>query len=187
MLALLAASLFHTVPWIALNNSVERTMARVERLPLTHGRGETMIGTYYLNQGELTKAERWFRLAIASDPMNSNSQSGLGLALARQNRLAEALGPMVAAVRLRPNVVTYQDDLITLFIALERWDQAASALRLRLKSEPTHLLSWLTLAECAARAGDVDRAVSILEEAQGVLGPNDDLTAALAAMRMRRR
>ncbi|HKQ59305.1 MAG TPA: tetratricopeptide repeat protein [Candidatus Eisenbacteria bacterium] len=186
MLALLAASLFHTVPWIALNNSVERTMARVERLPLTHGRGETMIGTYYLNQGELRKAERWFRLAIASDPMNSNSQSGLGLALARQNRLAEALGPMVAAVRLRPNVVTYQDDLISLFLALERWDQAASALRLRLKYEPRHVLSWVTLAECAARAGNVDRAVSILEEAQGVLGDNPDVAAALDSMRTRR-
>ena len=184
--ALLAASLFHTVPWIALNTSVDRTMARVERLPLTHGRGETMIGTYYLNGGDLAKAERWFKLAIGADPANSNSQSGLGLALARQNRLEEAVGPMVAAVRLRPNVVAYQDDLISLFLALERWDQAASTLRLRLKSEPAHVPSWLMLAQCAERSGNPRGAESILEEARGVLGDDPGIAAALADLRARR-
>ncbi len=155
VLALLAASLFHTVPWIALNVDVERTMARIARLPLSYGRGETMIGTYY-------------------------SESGLGLALARQNRLPEAVGPMVAAVRLRPGVIPYKDDLITLFVALERWDDADAVLRDRLGYQPQHLPSWLMLARCRTECGDVDGEVEVLEAARRTVGDVPSLRTALA-------
>jgi tetratricopeptide (TPR) repeat protein len=164
MLALLAASLFHTVPWIGLNTSVEGTIARVQRLPLTNGRGEIMIGTHYLNDGRLDLAEEWFRRGLERDNENANAQSGLGVTLAREGRLVEALPPMIAATQLRPGVVTYQDDLISLFLALQRWQQAAAVLHDRLAEQPTDVDSWEMLANCHERAGDADGAVSVLEE-----------------------
>jgi tetratricopeptide repeat protein len=165
MIALVAASAFHTLPWIVLNTDMQRTVDRIARLPFTGGRGEIMIGTHYLNEGKLQLAEHWFRLGLQRDFDNANGQSGLGLALARQGRLGEALGPMIAATRLRPGVVTYQDDLIALFLSLRRWEDAAAVLRDRLAAEPRDVDSWKMLAQLRARAGDPDGAVDVLEEA----------------------
>jgi hypothetical protein len=164
MLALLAASLFHTVPWILLNTDVKGTMDRVARLPLTGGRGEVMIGTHYLNLGRLDLAEHWFRLAVARNFDNANGQSGLGLALARQGKLGEAVGPMILATRLRPGVVSYQDDLIALFVSLQRWEEAAAVLQDWLMVEPMNADAWQLLSNCKARGGDPDGAVDVLEE-----------------------
>jgi tetratricopeptide (TPR) repeat protein len=164
MLALAAASLFHTVPWIAINTDLDRTIDRIAHLPLTNGRGQTMIGTHFLNDGQLKLAEHWFRLALERDFDNANAQSGLGLALARQGRLREARGPMIAATQLRPGVVTYQDDLITLFLTLHEWEEASAVLRDRLAVEPNDAESWKTLAQLRARVGDPDGAVEVLEE-----------------------
>ena len=163
MIALLGASAFHTVPWILLNTSIQRTVDRIAHLPFTGGRGEIMIGTHYLNEGELALAERWFRLGLERDFDNANGQSGLGLALARQGKLHEAVGPMIAATRLRPGVMTYQDDLISLFLALGRWEEAGAALGDRLAVDPRDVASWRMLSNCRARAGDPDGAFAALE------------------------
>lgn len=178
--ALLAVSLFHTVPWIAINTDVDRTMERIARLPLTNGRGETMIGMYHLNRGDVVQAEQWFRRAIERDPLNCNSQSGLGLALARQNRIAEAVGPMSVAVRLRPTVITFKDDLITALLSLERWSDAADVLRDRLVREPSHAPSWMMLAECRSRAGDDLGSITVLETASRWVGSDPGVHGALA-------
>jgi len=61
LLGLVAVSLFHTVPWVALNADFDRTVERIAALPLGQARGETLLGTYHLNRGELGQAERWFR------------------------------------------------------------------------------------------------------------------------------
>ena len=61
LLGLVAVSLFHTVPWVALNADFDRTVERITALPLGLARGETLLGTYHLNRGELGQAERWFR------------------------------------------------------------------------------------------------------------------------------
>src|SRR5262249_49777896 len=166
MLAWIAASVFHTAPWIAMNTSVTRTMERVARMPLPAGRGETMIGTYYLNSGDPVAAESWFRRAIARDSANVNSQSGLGLALARQQRLTDAVRPMTAAVLLRPGMPAYEDDLIALDFALGRWSDAALVLRNRVARNPGDGHAWVGLAECATRQGQADSTVIVLETAR---------------------
>lgn len=180
MIALLAASLFHTAPWILLNTNIQRTIDRISHLPLTGGRGEEMIGTYYLNDGKLELAEHWFRLGLERDFDNVNGQSGLGLALARQGKLEDAVGPMIAATRLRPGLAEYQDDLISLFLALQRWEEAAAVLQERVAFEPHNVASWRLLSSCRARAGDPDGAVAALEAGCRALPLEPTLQGALA-------
>ena len=153
MVALFALSLFHTVPWVVMNTRFDLTVARIEALPLGQGRGETMLGTHYLNAGDLSAAEGWFEKAVARNVENLNAQSGLGLARARQGRFREALAPMVEAVRLKPESPQHRYDLIALLLALERWEPAARQLEVALTLEPGNRKSLITLAECRVRLG----------------------------------
>jgi Flp pilus assembly protein TadD len=181
LVALAAASLFHTAPWIALNTSRERTMIRVAELPLGKGRSPMMLGTHFLNAGELDQAERWYRASLAADSLNVNSQSGLGLALARQGRYAEALPPMEAAVRWSPTKREFRRDLIALLFALERWSDAARQLEALLWLDPADPRAWLGLSDCYLRLGRPDSAALALEVAVTRVPRDPQVHAALAA------
>lgn len=161
--AIVVVSVFHTAPWVALNASFERASARVAALPLGAGRAPMMLGTHYLNAGDLPRAEAWFRKAIGEDPTNLNAQSGLGLALARQGKFKEAVGPMTEAVRLKPASLQLRRDLIALWVALERCDQAVPELETVLAGDPYDRRSWLTLADCHLRLAQPDSAAFVLE------------------------
>ena len=181
--AITAVSLFHTVPWIALNASFDRTVERVLALPLGEGRNQMMLGTHYLNAGDLPRAQQWFERAIAADPNNANSQSGLGLALARQNRLADALGPMSAAVRLRPNVPQYRVDYAALLMTFGRWDDAAAQWRAALTLDRGSAIAWRGLSEALLREGRSADAVAATEEGLGALPGDPELEHADAEAR----
>lgn len=163
LLGLLAVSLFHTAPWIALNHCPRCTEARVLALPLDPGRAEMMLGTHSLNAGDLPRAERWFGASVARDSANVNSQSGLGLALARQGKYQQALRPLTAAVDLKPASAQLRQDLITLLLELEMWEAAARQLEALLVLEPANRRAWLTLADCRLRLGEPRTAVLTLE------------------------
>jgi tetratricopeptide (TPR) repeat protein len=179
LLALLAVSLFHTAPWIALNASFGRTAARVLALPLPPGRGEMMLGTHYLNAGDLPPAERWLRVAVARDSTNVNAQSALGLALARQERLDAAQAPLTAAVRLKPASPQLRADLVTLLLRRAQWRGAAAELRALVTLTPRDHRAWLTLADCHLKLAEPDSAAFVLEAGLGELPGDPEMTGLL--------
>ncbi len=78
-LALLACvALFHTVPWVAVNASFERSFARFQTLPLGLGRTEAAVGTFYLSRGDTTQAVTWFQRALDANPANNVAAFSLG-------------------------------------------------------------------------------------------------------------
>lgn len=158
---LLVVSAFHTIPWIALNASFTATANRIAHLPLGNGRGETMLGTHYLNANALPEAELWFRRAVGRAPDNPNAESGLGLALARQNRYEDAVAPMSAAVRLKPDESQYRHDIVTLLLQLERWENAARHLEALVGLDPENRLAWHTLVHLRLRLGEPDTAAFV--------------------------
>ena len=180
LLALLALSLFHTAPWIALNASFPRTVERVLALPLPPGRGEMMLGTHYLNAGELAQAERWLRVAVGRDSTNVNAQSSLGLALARQEKLAAARAPLAAAVRLKPASPQLRADLITLLLRHAEWRAAAAELHALVTLTPRDRRAWLTLADCHLKLAQPDSAAFVLEAALGELPGDPEMGRLLA-------
>jgi Tfp pilus assembly protein PilF len=185
LVALVALSALHTIPWVALNASLERTERRVATLPLGRARGETMLGTHYLNRGELPQAERWFRAAVARDPGNPNAQSGLGLALARQNRLEEARAPMEAAVGLKPYEVSYRNDVIALLVRQRQWAPAGDHLEALLAIQPKNADAWLMLAQCLTELGRPDIAARALSTGLQVVPDDPRIRATLEALSRR--
>jgi Flp pilus assembly protein TadD len=180
LIALAAVSLFHTLPWVAMNTSLRATIARVRALPLAPGRAAMMLGTYHLNLGRLGEAEAWFRQSLREDSLNVNAQSGLGLALARQGRAWEAVAPMSAAVQMKPAGTQYRQDLVALELSLEQWGPAAAQLEALLALDPADAGAWLALASCLTRAGRPDSAVVALETARRWIPANPDIDRALA-------
>jgi Tfp pilus assembly protein PilF len=178
--ALLAVSLFQSLPWTVLNLSVPRTQARIAALPLGRGRSHMMLGTYDLNAGELAGAEAQFRSALAEDSLNVNALSGLGLVLARSGRLAEAESPLARAAELKPAVAQYRRDLALLYLHRAEWTAAGAQLQTALALEPGDVASWLSLAECERQLGHPDSAVFALRAARDHVSDNAELRGALA-------
>src|SRR4029077_4104698 len=57
---MLAVSLFHTAPWVAVNASLPRSIARFESLPLGLGRVESTLGYWSAREGDTKQAEIWY-------------------------------------------------------------------------------------------------------------------------------
>ena len=61
------------------------------------------LASALLRRGDVTAAEDWARGARARDPGSADAAFNLGLSLRRQDRNAEAVEPVEAAMRLEPD------------------------------------------------------------------------------------
>ena len=180
LVAALAVSLAHSIPWTALNASRDATEARVAALPLGRGRSAAMLGTAALNAGDLPRAERWFAASLAEDSLNINAWSGLGLARARTGRLAEAELALTRATELKPGDAQYHRDLASLYMRTRRWEAASEQWQLALPLAPREAGAWLGLAEALSRAGRRDSSVYALLTARATLPQDATIERALA-------
>ena len=96
-------SLFHTVPWVALNTSLERSERRFTALPLGHGRVESTLGLWYGLQGEIELAERWQYRALALNPSNLRAVLYLGQVFMQEERYEMASRAYERALEFRPD------------------------------------------------------------------------------------
>ncbi len=62
-------------------------------------------------RGDLSSAERHFRVAIASDESHAEARNGLGIVLARTGHLGEAVAAVRHAVELDPDHAAAQENL----------------------------------------------------------------------------
>jgi tetratricopeptide (TPR) repeat protein len=168
------------VPWIAINADAVRVRERLLALPLGRGRNALVLGTHHLNRGELGAAETWFRAAVAEDSSNANSQSGLGVVLARTGREAEALGPMTSAVKLRPNVPQFRKDLAALHASRGACAEAGAEWEAARALDPLDLDPWRGRVEALWCAGDELRALEWAEEAERRFPGRPEVEALLA-------
>lgn len=63
----------------------------------------SLLGMALLRQNKFAEAEKEFRKILESDPKNFDALDGLGLVLLRQKRGDQALPPLLAAIKIRPN------------------------------------------------------------------------------------
>jgi tetratricopeptide (TPR) repeat protein len=180
LVGLAVVTLVHVVPWIAINADAVRVRERLLALPLGRGRNALVLGTHHLNRGELGPAETWFRAAVAEDSSNANSQSGLGVVLARTGREAEALGPMTRAVKLRPNVPQFRKDLAALHASRGACAEAGAEWEAARALDPLDLDPWRGRVEALWCAGDELRALEWAEEAERRFPGRPEVVALLA-------
>jgi tetratricopeptide (TPR) repeat protein len=123
--ALAALSLYHTAPWIALNASESRALARFATLPLGMGRVESTLGYWYAVRGEPLEAERHYARSLEQNPANLRAHLGLA---AIYRRRGDAVGEVLAlreAVSLRPADERARSLLLDALVRGHAWDAAA--------------------------------------------------------------
>lgn len=99
---LVAVSVFHTLPWVAVNASLERSRERFALLPLGLGRVESTLGLWEGIQGNLDGAEVWFNRALEANPGNLRAILFLGRVHMQEQRYAMATRAYERALQFRP-------------------------------------------------------------------------------------
>ncbi|HET9328430.1 MAG TPA: hypothetical protein VFQ05_16810, partial [Candidatus Eisenbacteria bacterium] len=105
-------SLFHTVPWIALNTSETLALERYKTFKLTRGRAEAVVGQWYLAHADTTQAREWLGKAIQANPGNNMARYHLGIIARQEARYAEAVDHFGIAYKVRPDREDYRLALI---------------------------------------------------------------------------
>ncbi len=176
----LAASLFHTVPWVLLNASAERSLERFKALPLGLGRTEAAVGLWYLRHGNPLGARHWFERSIQAAPQNTLARYGLGVLLMDEGKYEEATGHLWAASRIRPDRDDFRLRLVDALVLSGRPEWAAPELRVLLDHDPGRAQYWACYGVVLEGQGRPDSARVAYGRAVE-LDPDQPIYAELAA------
>jgi tetratricopeptide (TPR) repeat protein len=145
-LVVIAVSLFHTVPWVALNASADRSVERFKHLPLGKGRTESTVGFWYFSQGREQEATEWLQRALVADPSNVRAHAHLGNMAMSAGRFADAERHFESAVLLRPNQPMFRENLVRVLLIQNRIEDALSHLSLLVNQAPDQPRYWAMVA-----------------------------------------
>lgn len=180
LFVLALASAFHTVPWIALNASAERTVERFKVLPLGLGRAKVMVADWYYAKGREDEALGWYRLALDENPLQNHAHSQLGRIALHRGRPDIAEQAFREALRSRPTMALYRFQLVDALVRSHQPGPARAQLDTLLALEPgiagyraASAVVWFAL-------GEADSARAALAAAEA-LAPGDTLEPALRA------
>jgi Flp pilus assembly protein TadD len=178
VLALL--SLFHTVPWVAINASFERSFERFKTLPLGHGRTESTVGFRYLEMGQEEEAIRWFRRSLDANPRNNMAAYWLGVIATRRNDYEFASQAFWSALRVRPGNQVYRLALADALMRSGRPQWAKLELDTLLLQNPREPVYWAGLSMAWSALGVSDSSMAALDRAVE-LAPRDSRLDSLRA------
>ena len=165
--------LFHTVPWIAVNTSFERSFARFQTLPLGLGRMQAVVGSTYLARGDTTRAITWFERSLDEYPWNNVAAYSLGRIAARQDYYEFAARAFWVAVRARPDKDLYRLALVDAIVrGGGRPAMARAQLDTLLTHDPTEAVYWAAAGIVRLGTGEPDSARAAFERARR-LAPGD--------------
>ncbi len=111
LLVAAALSIFHTLPWVALNMSERRSVERFATLPLGGGRTENTVAFWYAERGDFAEAKRWLKRSLAANPENSRALDLYGRIAFEEHNPRLALDAYLIAVTIRPDKAEYRQQL----------------------------------------------------------------------------
>lgn len=144
----------------ALGRTTEASAAFREAITLDR----TFIPAYinladvHRSEGNEAEAERVLRAAIGVAPASADAHHSLGLALARQRRIPEALAVLAEAARLGPEIVRYAYVYAVALHDTGSPERALTVLRASLARHPFDRGTLHLLASYAMDAGRLDEA-----------------------------
>lgn len=109
---------------------------------------------------KLGRATRYFQKSVALQPANIPSRKGLGYALMKSGRYAEAEQQLVPALEAMPNDANALYALAMVRFGQERWQEAADLFERSLRADPGDLDTRRALAEAWEKLGRDDDAAS---------------------------
>lgn len=178
LFVLAIASLFHTVPWIAVNASAERTVERFKVLPLGLGRAQVMVGDWYYGRGREDEALAWYRRSLDENPLQNHAHSQLGRIALHRGRPDVAEAAFRAALRSRPTMALYRFQLVDALVRSHQLAPARAQLDTLLALEPGVAGYWAASSVVWFGLGERDSARAALAAAER-LAPGDSLAPLL--------
>jgi len=151
--AIVVVSILHTAPWVALNASAGRSLARFATLPIDGGRRETTIAWWYAHRGEFVEAKRWLKRAISIEPRNNRAVDLYGRVAFEQGDADGALRAYLVAFTLRPDKEDYLEQLARAVVAVGGPDSALSRVDTLLDGYSDNGGLWLERAMLLHAAG----------------------------------
>ena len=118
------------------------------------------LGADRLERGDLSGAERLFRLSLQVAPNDHASHFNLGLVTAQAGRTDEAIEHFRAAVQLKPNFAEAHFRLGESLIRTGQLRPGQSALAEAIRIDPQFTAARVCLASFLARQGRIDEAVA---------------------------
>jgi hypothetical protein len=164
----LAISLFHTVPWVAVNASSERALDRFFTLPLGMGRVESTVGYWFAIQERFDLAEQWLIRSVQENPANVRAHALLGDIYLYRGEYERATVAYTEASRIRPDIRIFRLRLIDASARCGQLESAAFELRVLLEREPDQAGLWAALGIVLAGSGEMGEAEASLEKAAGL-------------------
>jgi tetratricopeptide (TPR) repeat protein len=139
----------------------------LEALRLGDADGTTygMLGYCRLQRGEHASALQAYRMAALSQPESTEWKAGIAQCLQHLNARDEAVALLDEVIRQRPEEAAYAVLQASILIELERPEQAVKALELPRRLGVLDPDGRLLLAELHLRAGRVESAAGLVDEA----------------------
>jgi Tfp pilus assembly protein PilF len=114
--------------------------------------------------GDAREAEQMLSRAIGLDPANADAANQMGLLLAGQGRLAEALKWFQQAIASRRDHAGAINNLGVIYMELQKPQEAIAAFRFGIEAVPDDETAHLNLARAYGVTGDRERARAILQQ-----------------------
>jgi tetratricopeptide (TPR) repeat protein len=184
LVAAVAMSLYHTVPWIAVNASEERGLARIKTLPLGGGREQMVAGNFYLRRGDLTTARYWLEQSFNAYDHNVSTCYLLGTVYSLQGETERALSVLEWGAELRPNDPDLRRRIVDTLTAAKRPADALPHVE-RLTGLPhATAADWARYGNVLATLGRRDEAAAAGEKALAMESTARRPQAADASLRL---
>ncbi|UCB52757.1 MAG: tetratricopeptide repeat protein [Candidatus Zixiibacteriota bacterium] len=170
-LLLVVTSFVSTLPWILINATEQKAVARFEDLLRIDGKraahGYETMACYFRDKGEHEKTIRLWKNAVAIKPI-PRYHAVLGSAYLRLKRYDEAIEALEKSIQMAPNRLGIQHSHRTLGVCLSakgRYDEAVSHLRKAIDLEPGRAEFHYIMGNILGKAGRYEEAVPFFETA----------------------
>ncbi|MBN1127650.1 MAG: tetratricopeptide repeat protein [Chitinispirillaceae bacterium] len=178
MVTLCAALLvLHTVPWIFLNASRERSLARFEYLVRSgsvrnpHYAHEE-LAIYFRERNEHTRAIAHYEKALRIKPDNERFMLSLAYLHSRKKEYARAIEYCEKAIALKPDYAPAYLNLAAAYTDAGRHDNAIALLTRVISFNPSFGKAYTALAKVYERAGQHDEAEKVRKKAAAMRKPH---------------
>jgi tetratricopeptide (TPR) repeat protein len=174
----LALSLYHTVPWIALNTSELRSLERIKSLPLGLGRTQLVVGNWYLRRKDLPAARSWLEKSLQENPGNVGTLDILAGVYYLMGEKPRAFETLAVAIRMRPDDAPMHVKMTRMLVAERRYMEALPHFEQLERLRALEPDDWIRYGEALRSVGRADDARRAFETALE-LDPNHPRKAAV--------
>ncbi len=162
---LAALGLFHLIPVVVTNFSLEAGEKRILDLPLQAGKAETVIGAQAWYARDYGKAAEWWSAAAGKDPENAGIWHRLGMAEMKLEEPLDAITCFHRASKIDPENHVYRTALAEAYIEHRWFTEASQELETLVSEFPDSARLWTRLGYARNHGNMYPGAVEAYERA----------------------